>query len=238
MSLVRHKNEFSYANYGTKNLMNHLKSQHKRKISAERDPKQPLINEFFKISQVFSQELFEECLIKWIVKNDQPFTEVESTGLKELLTLLKPNLSIISADTVKRRIMDNFDVKKSEIKLRFENLDSKVSFTADCWTSPNDIAFMCVTDHYIDNNWDIQVITLDFIHLPGPHTGSSIHRSFVSVLETYGLTTKTLGITLDNASNNDAFINFLGNDSTNFNNFHHFRCLAYVLNLLLSLLYA
>jgi hypothetical protein len=212
--------------------MNHLNSQHKSKLlSAERDSKQPCINELFKIPKLFSQELFEERLIKWIVKNDQPFTEVESTGFKELLTLLKPNLSIISANTVKRRIMDNFDVKQSEMKLIFENLDSKVSFTTDCWTSPNNLAFMGVTAHYINEDWELQVTTLDFIHLPGPHTGSNLHKCFVSVLETYGLETKTLGITLDNATNNDSLINFLDNDFTNFRSFHHIRCFAHVLNL-------
>lgn len=121
----KHKNKFSYLNYGTKNLMTHLNTQHKAKnLSAERDSKQARIDMLFKIPKVFSQELFEERLIKWIVKNDQPFAEVESTWFKELLTLLKPNLSIISADTVKRRIMDNFDVKQSEMKLIFENLAS------------------------------------------------------------------------------------------------------------------
>jgi len=61
----KHKNEFSYANYDTKNLMNHLNSQHKAKLlSAERDSKQPRIDELFKNPKVFSQELFEERLIK------------------------------------------------------------------------------------------------------------------------------------------------------------------------------
>ena len=64
----KHKNKFTYSNYGTKNLMNHLNSQHKSKLlSAERDSKQPRIDELFKIPKVFSQELFEERLIKWIV---------------------------------------------------------------------------------------------------------------------------------------------------------------------------
>jgi len=127
--------------------------------------------------------------------------------------------------------MGNFEVKQSEMKLMFENLNSKVSFTTDCWTSPNNLVFMGVTAHYINENWELQVTTLDFIHLPGPHTGFNLHNCFVSVLETYGLETKTLGITLDNASNNDSFIQSIDKDSTNFKSFHHIRCFAHVLNL-------
>ena len=95
---------------------------------------------------------------------------------------------------------------------------------------------MGVTAHYINEDWELQVTTLDFIHLPGPHTGSNLHKCFVSVLETYGLETKTLGITLDNATNNDSFINFLDNDSTNFKSFHHIRSFAHVLNFALDVL--
>jgi len=123
---------------------------------------------------LFSQDVFDDLLIKWVVLNDQPFTEVESTPFKELLTLLKPNLKIFSADTAKRRIMARFEVKKNEMKESFDKLDSKVSFTTDCWTSPNNLAFMGVTAHYIDKDWNIQVTTLDFLPLSGPHTESNL----------------------------------------------------------------
>jgi hypothetical protein len=73
---------------------------------------------------------------------------------------------------------------------------------------------MGVTAHYIDKDWGLEVTTLDFVNLLGPHTGSNLHKCFVNVLKTYGLETETLGITVDNASNNDAFINFLENHST------------------------
>jgi len=128
--------------------------------------------------------------------------------------------------------MARFEFKKNEIKQFFENLDSQVPFTTDCWTSPNNLAFMGVTAHYIDKDWNIQATCLDFLPLSDAHTGSNLHESFVRVLNTFGLSSKVLGVTLDNASNNDCFIEKLSSDSeTSFKSFHHIRCFAHVLNL-------
>ena len=104
----------------------------------------------------FSIEVFDEFLVDWIVLNDQPFTEVESESFRKILTLLKPNLKIFGADNVRRRILGLFQSKQFEMKETFKDLDCKVSFTTDCWISPNLIAFMGVTAHYIDNDWNLQ----------------------------------------------------------------------------------
>jgi hypothetical protein len=96
----KRKNEFSYNNYGTKNLMKHLKTQHSFVFV---DPKQPRIDEVL-FQKPFSQDLCDQYLVEWIVKEDQPFTQLESKNLIRILTLLKPNVKILSADTVKRRI--------------------------------------------------------------------------------------------------------------------------------------
>lgn len=228
----KHKNRYSYNKGGTTNLMNHLLSKHKEKLRpALRDSKQPRIDEMITDKPSFSIEVFEKKLVEWIVLNDQPFTEVESESFRTLLTLLKPNIKILSADTIKRRILGLFQSKQFEMEETFNALDCKVSFTTDCWTSPNMIAFMGVTAHYIDNDWNLQSFTIDFMNLHSSHTGSNLHEAFVSVLNTFHLKDKAFGITLDNASNNDSFIEKLHSDDTSFSKFHHIRCFAHVLNL-------
>ena len=229
----KHKNQYAYVRGGTTNLMSHLKGQHKDKVNPElRDSKQPRIDEIIQKQPVFNPEIFEELLVDWIVLDDQPFTAVESESFRKLLKLLKPNLKIVSADTIRRRINDKFQKKINDMKKLYESLDCKVSFTTDCWTSPNMIAFMGITAHYIDKDWNLKMNTLDFNYLPGIHSGSNLRVAFESVLRDFGLETKILGITLDNASNNDSFIEELSIGSgTCFESFHHIRCFAHVLNL-------
>ena len=229
-----HKNKYSYNKGGTTNLMNHLMSKHKQLVRpALRDSKQPRIDEMITNQQPsFSIEVFEEFLVDWIVLNDQPFTEVESESFRKLPKLLKPNLKIVSADTIRRRIFAKFDGKSKERKKIYQDLDCKVSFTTDCWTSPNTIAFMGVTAHYICEDCNLKMYTLESKHFPGTHSGSVLRSTFESILRGFCLENKTLGITLDNASNNDSFIEELSFGSgTSFKSFHHIRCFAHVLNL-------
>ena len=53
----RHKNQFAYSNGGTKNLNNHLNSQHKAIINKESGSK-PIID-YFKNKDVFTKAMFE-----------------------------------------------------------------------------------------------------------------------------------------------------------------------------------
>jgi hypothetical protein len=39
---------------------------------------------------LFTENIFEELLVDWIVLNDQPFTEVESKPLESCLICLSP----------------------------------------------------------------------------------------------------------------------------------------------------
>ena len=105
-----------------------------------------------------------EAILYWVVKRDQSFLEVES---EEFRKLFQEGVKLPSADTLKRQIMDTFKTKRTEIITIMQKNTSKVSFTTDCWTSPNNIAFMGVTVHYIDENWTMQAKTLDFFSLPG-----------------------------------------------------------------------
>ena len=82
---------------------------------------------------------------------------------------------------------------------------------------------MGVTAHYIDKDWNIQATCLDFLPLSDAHTGSNVHASFVVFWIPLD-SSKVLGVTLDNASNNDSFIEKLSSDSeTCFKSF--FRCM-------------
>jgi hypothetical protein len=84
--------------------MNHLISRHKHKLLNPEDSKQPRIKEMLPTIPLFTENIFN-----WIVLSDQPFTEVESEPFKKLLYVLMPNLTMMSADTMRQRILDIFD---------------------------------------------------------------------------------------------------------------------------------
>ncbi|RGB28287.1 hypothetical protein C1646_595152, partial [Rhizophagus diaphanus] len=65
------------------------------------------------------------------------FTIVEKPDFADLICTLHPNAKLISADTVKRRIMDLYENNINKVQESFKNITGKISFTIDIWTSPS-----------------------------------------------------------------------------------------------------
>ena len=106
-------------------------------------------------------------LIRWIVINQHSFTIVEKPSFADLIHTLHPNAELISADTVKRRIMNLYEINISKVQESFKNIIGKISFTIDVWTSPSAKSFLLLTAHYIDNNWKLRNVFVDFIQIFG-----------------------------------------------------------------------
>jgi hypothetical protein len=135
----------------------------------------------------FSPEEFKKRLINWVVLDDQPFSTIESPRVRSLLELLKPDIVIPSADTIKRNIMECYREESVSIGDQLRNTSGKISLTLDCWTSPNVKAFMGITAHYIDDNWVPQSLVLDFVPLPGLHTGEELCQTLVATCDRFGI---------------------------------------------------
>ncbi|KAL8505859.1 hypothetical protein ACS0TY_016910 [Phlomoides rotata] len=65
---------------------------------------------------------------------------------------------------------------------------------------------MCVTDHFVDSNWQLHKRLLSFIPLPPPHAGVDIFNGLMKCTKDWGIEHKVFTISVDNASNNDVAI--------------------------------
>lgn len=73
---------------------------------------------------------------------------------------------------------------------RLQSAPGRFSFTTDCWTSPNQIAFMGITVHWISADWQLKNLVLDFIPLSGPHFGENLAMTFKDTLVRYNILDK------------------------------------------------
>ena len=78
--------------------------------------------------------------------------------------------------------------------LKYKNLKTpkKLSFTMDIWTSPSAKVFLVITIHYIDKNWKLQNILVDFIQIFGSHLGENIKDAFVTGLQNLSIQNKVI----------------------------------------------
>lgn len=175
--------------------------------------------------------------MKWIVVSNQPFTEAQQEEFVEMVHLLNPSAELISDKTVKRDLMAKYLEKVEELKILISEVPGKFSFTVDAWTSKNIHPFMAIRAHWISKEWELKSALLDLAYIDGEHSGSNLSDIFMECLERFNIAlAKLMSITLDNATNNDTFMESLKDladelgvplNSSN----SRIRCMAHILNL-------
>ncbi|KAK1258107.1 hypothetical protein QJS04_geneDACA012297 [Acorus gramineus] len=115
---------------------------------------------------------------------------------------------------------------KNHLIQSFMNIQ-KISCTSDLWSGKNDLAYICVTSHYIDSHWMLNKRMLAFRPLTFPHTGTVIYQAIMDIFREYNITEKILSITFDNASNNVSAI-------LKFKEFYDCKCVCHIINLIVQ----
>ncbi|KAH0766902.1 hypothetical protein KY285_002773 [Solanum tuberosum] len=100
-----------------------------------------------------------------------------------------PNFELPSRVTVARHCLKIYQEEKEKLKKLVKN--QHICITSDTWTSLQNLTYMVVTAHWIDDEWNLQKKILNFFQTPD-HKGETIAK-----------------VTLDNASANDAAIKHL-----------------------------
>lgn len=120
----------------------------------------------------------------------------------------------------------------------FKGLSSRICLTTDTWTSGKILSYMCLTAHFIDENWKLHKRILNFCPIAG-HSGELIGRTIEKCLKEWGIK-KISSVTVDNASSNDLAIQYLkrrmNHSQTSVLNgdYLHIRCVAHILNLVVK----
>ncbi|CAB5351658.1 unnamed protein product [Rhizophagus irregularis] len=224
----------------TGNLLRHLNKLHPNKVNPSIAQQAEIIKNFLQsannVKIKFSNELFRAKLVEWIATDDQPFTVVESPEFRYVIQICNAEAQIPTADTIKSDILKLYKSYHINIQNILQNTPGKISFALDAWTSPNVIGFLGITGHYIDADWNIKDILVDFVNLSGSHSGENMANMFVTCLKEKKILTKILAIAADNAANNNTFLKSLEQTCVeNHIAFHHkenhVRCIAHIMNL-------
>ncbi|THH15827.1 hypothetical protein EUX98_g9402 [Antrodiella citrinella] len=191
------------------------------------------INDFAHGS-TYSKALFRYLLSLWIACRHRPFSIIEDPELIRIFRMLYAQVEIPSASTISRDIQEIFTLSQAHIAKLLQDFPGRLHLGLDGWTLPNVLSFLGVTVHYIEGA-QMRTFILDFVKLAENHTGNYLTQELAKCLKLYGIDKKILGITGDNASNNDTLMAelelLLGGY---FSMLTHIRCLAHILNLIVK----
>jgi hypothetical protein len=226
--------------YGTTAFLNHLRSAHRivkgqRQLSMVKDhEKDCTVVEPYKFDQAVSLRK----LYLAIIMHEYPFNIVEHEYMVDFIKSLRPNFSIKSRITTRKEIMDLYLEQKDILYGCLKNVQCCFSATMDMWTSCQNKSYMCVTLHWIDDEWRIQKRIVGFFHVAGSHTGQRLSQTFTELMVKWYVEKKLFSLTLDNASANEVAVNDIIADLNENHGslacdglFFHVRCACHILNL-------
>ncbi|XP_023911292.2 zinc finger BED domain-containing protein RICESLEEPER 2-like [Quercus suber] len=194
---------------------------------------------FQPIPTAFTIEASRKALAKMIIIDELPFRFVEGYGFQRYLTTLQPKLqirNIPSRQTVARDVIGIYGVESE--KLRGALKGCRVCLTTNTWTSIQNLNYMSLTGHFIDDDWRLYKRILNFYQVED-HKGETIGREIEMCLREWGIN-GIFTLIVDNASSNGATIKFLQNVIKDWegtvleHDFLHIRCCAHILNLIVG----
>ncbi|KAJ1382732.1 Ribonuclease H-like superfamily [Sesbania bispinosa] len=199
---------------GTTHLRNHFKSC---KLRTTRDIRQAFLKTEKKGSETnlvgcfaFNQELARSALAKMIVAHEYPMAMVEHKFFKEFLSIVAPLFKGVTRNTIRSDIMKIYNEERENTMKLLSRNQGQIAITTYMWTSSNqNLGYMTVTSHFIDDSWTLQSRIVRFIYMPAPHTSEVLANVLSQCLLDWNLDRKLSTLTVDNCTTNDAMIELL-----------------------------
>ncbi|KAH9659532.1 BED-type domain-containing protein [Citrus sinensis] len=185
-----------------------------------------------------SKEDIRKACIEMIIIDELPFSFVEKEGFRKFMSKACPKLDRFSRRTVARDVYQLYLNEKNNLKKVFARNKYRVCITTDCWTSIQNLNYMVITAHFIDDEWQLHKRILNFCQIDD-HKGDTIGKLIESCLLEWGID-RVFTITVDNASSNDLVISYLKKKLNNWGglvlngDYLHVRCCAHIINLIVT----
>ena len=109
--------------------------------------------------------------------------------------------------TIARDVVHLYNSEMEKLKKELTMDDQRVCLTIDCWTSNQQIPYLCLTVHYIDFDWCLKKRILNFVQISN-HKGETIVKLIEDCLHKWGIE-KVFTITVDNGTANDLAVSIL-----------------------------
>ena len=140
-------------------------------------------------------------MVEFVAMDMRPINIIEGEGFKRLVTLLEPGYTIPKRSTISEALTLKHNKLRGQVLAQIASTTA-VSFTTDIWTSIGMEAYMAVTAHFINADWELQAYVLETKEMEESHTGENIAHRLGEVVDSFEIPNfKRVAIVHDNASN-------------------------------------
>jgi hypothetical protein len=182
----------------------------------------------------FDFEVFKGLLLQLFTSRSLPFELIEDKAFRSLLTYCQPLLNdcIPSRRTLRRYIEATYDHSLESVQSHLQTATTKVNLSFDLWSSPGRrFSLLGVVAHYLDTTFTPRATLLALPRMQGAHTALNLSQQLASILRHFKLEDSFGNAITDNASENAACLDLLGDELLIDTRKRHMRCMGYVINL-------
>ncbi|KAL4378159.1 hypothetical protein GQ457_02G042620 [Hibiscus cannabinus] len=186
----------------------------------------------------FDHDACRKALAKMVIVDELAFKFVEREGFLEFCQVMQPKFVVPSRWTITRDCFGIYGEEKNKLKHFFKHTKPRVCLTTDTWTSCQNLSYMCLIAHFIDESWNLHNFFLNFYPISS-HSGEAIGKAVEGCLLDWGIE-NVFTVTVDNASSNDVGIAHLRERLNSWDgcvlngDFLHMRCASHILNLIVK----
>ncbi|CAN4088885.1 unnamed protein product [Withania somnifera] len=167
-------------------------------------------------------------LIKWIIHASLPPSTLDEHWLLNSFIFLNPTVKLWSENKFQTVLCEVFKSMQEDVRMVVDEISSKVSITLHLWTSYEQLLYMSVTCHWIDENWSFQRLLLDICHISSPCGAAEISDSLLKVLKLYNIDNRVLCCTHDALHATHTLKEDM--ESQKMSHFYYLPCAAHTLN--------
>src|SRR5579871_6914683 len=124
------------------------------------------------LREVINKDIVHEALAQLITVRNLLHNTVEWAELHALILTVNwaaEDIFIDSHSTVPKLINRLFALDKVILKQQLHSSISKIHFTVDCWSSPNQKSFQAICIHFVDEEYKLQKALLALPYHPKSH---------------------------------------------------------------------
>ncbi|XP_076918112.1 zinc finger BED domain-containing protein RICESLEEPER 1-like isoform X1 [Bidens hawaiensis] len=155
----------------------------------------------------YDQESVTKALVEMIIVDELPFSVVEYEFLDDM-EIAFPGFHMPSSETISEACFQLFMDEKAKLKSLINSTDQRVCLSLDTWMSKQSVNYLCITAHFIDNDWNLHKRNIGFSPICG-NNGEEIGQVIEKCLHDWGIN-NVLTISATNTSLNNAAISYLG----------------------------
>jgi hypothetical protein len=185
--------------------INHLRDHHRirdQRIAREhKGGRQPSITHYLNadISSPQHQEMLSKLaslyvpscgdimLLDWIVAANLPFRVVSSPEFRRWATYRNPGASLPTYRTLTNLLMREYQRAVPYVQKVLQSARGLIHFTFDGWTSRQNVSFMGMNAHFLDQDWVYRTVFLGLPALPYRHTGIAMADEMATILQFFGV---------------------------------------------------